>query len=213
MGVTIHYKGTIGRMDEIDQLGSEIIDIAETMGWSWTRLDEDFSKPCTATVTFRKNRSSIVGHIPLKGVAFQPHEFSEIVMLYFDSEGKLNDPLSMALRHEGKIKNAKGYLSVKTQFAPIDTHIAIVKLFRYLKKRYIPDLDVYDEGGYWETNDVEELQRRISSVAKAMDILNESLSSLRVHNRSALTAEQIATKIEDILQKRFRIKKRRRKRL
>lgn len=211
MGVTIHYKGTINNLKNIDDLCDEVIDIAKTMGWPWMRLDEDLSKPCTATTQFDGKTIKITGHLPLKGVSFHPHKACEHVDLYFDAQGRLNDPLGMILQHEGKIEERHRYLSVKTQFAPIETHITIVKLLRHLKKRYIPDLEVRDEGGYWETNDAKELQRRIDSINEAMDILQKGLATLKVSNRSALSAEEIADRIEEMLKKQFRARKSRRR--
>ena len=45
----------------------------------------------------------------------------------------------------------EAWVSVKTQFDSPDTHIWIIGLLKYLKKRYIANLEVRDEGEYWET--------------------------------------------------------------
>ncbi len=207
MGVTIYYKGTISSLKKIDDLCDEIIDIAETMGWEWTRLNGDLSRPCTATMSFDGMKTVITGGLPLKGISFHPHKACEHVQLYFDPQGRLINPTGMILTHERKLEEKHRYLSVKTQFAPIETHIIIVKLLRHLKKRYIRDLEVHDDGGYWETNDARELERRIASINEAMDILEQELSNLRVPNRSVLSAEKIADKIEEVLKKRFYARK------
>ena len=44
-------------------------------------------------------------------------------------------------------------LSVKTQYAGVETHQFIIQLFRYLDKKYLADFTMSDEGEYWETND------------------------------------------------------------
>jgi len=41
----------------------------------------------------------------------------------------------------------------------IEEHMLIVTLLRHLKERYIRDLEVSDEGGYWETMDLERLKQ------------------------------------------------------
>lgn len=41
----------------------------------------------------------------------------------------------------------------------IEEHVLIVTLPRHLKERYIRDLEVSDEGGYWETMDLERLKQ------------------------------------------------------
>jgi len=38
--------------------------------------------------------------------------------------------------------------------------LGVVGLMRYLKSKYLPDLEVSDEGGCWETEDVSKLEAR-----------------------------------------------------
>ena len=52
------------------------------------------------------------------------------------------------------------YTATKTQFAAIETHVWIIGLLRYLKKRYLSNLEVKDEGDYWETEDLEKLREK-----------------------------------------------------
>jgi hypothetical protein len=35
---------------------------------------------------------------------------------------------------------------IKTQFAPVEIHVAVIKLLKYIQQKYISNLDVYDEG-------------------------------------------------------------------
>lgn len=44
-------------------------------------------------------------------------------------------------------------LSVKTQYAGIETHQFIIQLFRYLNGKYFADFKMSDETEYWEPND------------------------------------------------------------
>ena len=92
-------------------------------------------------------------------------------------------------------------MSTKTQFAPLETHITIVKLFEFLKKSYIKNMEVYDEGGYWETGDIDELKRRRNSTFRAMDTLEQGLSELPAERTKNKTPEEIADMIEHILRR------------
>jgi hypothetical protein len=67
------------------------------------------------------------------GVVLQPHGRSEPIGLFFRGRALLSS-------------------WVKTQFAGVETHIAIIDLFRRLAPR-LQELSVDDEGGYWETGD------------------------------------------------------------
>jgi len=60
--------------------------------------------------------------------------------------------------------DAKTYLvaSVKTQFAGCAEHIWLIGLLRHVQRTYMPELDVSDEGGFWETGDRKELQQRMN---------------------------------------------------
>jgi hypothetical protein len=39
--------------------------------------------------------------------------------------------------------------------------MTVIKLFEYLKKKYINNLEVFDEGSYWETKDEDLLAHKL----------------------------------------------------
>ena len=176
MGVTIHYSGKLDHLNSIDSLREELIDICTAMKWKWNSLDDDWSKSVDATLVHEEENGSIVGHLGLKGISFSPHRDCETVNIFFDSKGLLMSPIGVILTLEGKI-NCTG-TSVKTQFAPLHVHMTLIKLLKYLKKRYISDIDVLDEGGYWEAENEQVLRKRIDRLNRAMDQLDEGLSKL-----------------------------------
>ena len=55
-------------------------------------------------------------------------------------------------------------VAVKTQYAGEADHIWLIGLLRYIQRKYIPELRVVDEGGYWESNNADELKTRIESL-------------------------------------------------
>ena len=201
MGITIHFQGKLKNTDLINSIKEELIDISEIMKWEWQALDEDWSKPSTAKLSRNKDVVEIVGHLPLKGVQINIHPDSEPLSLYFDVEGNLIEPIAMVLINEGKISKENSYNSVKTQFAPPDVHISIIKLLKYLKKRYIPNLKVNDEGEYWESEDKEKLIEKIAFLKDKMDMVEGILSSLDPKIISKSSPEQLAKILEERLKK------------
>jgi len=97
------------------------------------------------------------------------------------------------------LKPEEAWVSVKTQFASPEIHVWIVGLLKYLKKRYISDLQVSDEGEYWETGDIRILKEKMDLIGAKLDHISCELSSARLSDVSGLSAEQIASKIEQLL--------------
>lgn len=166
-------------------------------------MDEDWSKPASAQLSVSGNRAEITGHLSLKGVQINIHPDCEPLQIYFDSKGNLQTPVGMVLLLEGRLKPGKSYTSVKTQFAPPDIHIAIINLLKFLKNRYISDLEVYDEGEYWESGDRDLLIEKIAHIKQGMDILEEALNTMDVKNLEQYTPEEMAKLLEKILKKKL----------
>ncbi len=143
MGITIHYQGKLNTPDLIDSFCEEVEDIAKSMEWEYTAIDE------------QKERSANL----LKGLFIKPHKNSELLQLIVDLDGNLRNGFwvdHMKNDDEGSYMN-----HIKTQFAPIGIHIAVIKLLKYLQQKYISNLDVYDEGDYWQTEDAASSERKI----------------------------------------------------
>jgi hypothetical protein len=84
---------------------------------------------------------------------------------------------------------------IKTQFAPVEIHIAVIKLLKYIQQKYISNLDVYDEGDYWQTgNDQKFLKGKIDFLNAAINHLENVLNSIEFEKDSS--AESIADKNE-----------------
>ena len=112
------------------------------------------------------------------------------------------DPIGLIMIREGRLKPQSAYLSVKTQFAPPEVHISIIKLLEFLKNRYIPDLEVVDEGGYWESRDEAALRKSISFLNEQMDRMEEILSTISREEVKDLSTEELARLIEQKLKNR-----------
>ena len=185
MGITIHYQGKLNRPDLANEFCEELEDISKAMGWKYNVInDGPDEKP-----------------VPLKGIVVSPHEKSEPLVFTFDPEGNLRNAFVMQFAAEEP--DLTWYNHTKTQFAPTDVHIAIVKLLKYLQQKYIGNLNVNDEGGYWETEDAALLKERIDFLNAKMDELAGLLETLDMDNDN--TAETLAGKIEKLLQERMQV--------
>ena len=206
MGLSIHYRG---RLDDVGRLGllcHDLTDIADTMKWPWRRLDEDWGRPASARLAASKEGCRIDGHLPLKGILLTVHPGCEALRLFFDREGDLRDPIAMAMAPDEGPAPQDAYVSVKTQFSSPGVHITLIKLLRYLKKRYIFDLDVRDEGDYWQTGDEGALREKMSFLSERIDWVADVLSTSDAGdagNASNLSPASLADRIEHILAERL----------
>ena len=110
MGITIHYKGKINSPELIDSFCDEVKDILQSMEWAYTVIDE------------HEYHSANL----LKGFFIQPHENSEYLQLIVDLQGNLRN--GFWIEHFKNNDSPSYSIHIKTQFAPIEIHISIIKL-------------------------------------------------------------------------------------
>ena len=200
MGITLHFRGRLKDLKDINRLKEDLIDIARIMHWEWDSLDEDRAKENSAkSDTTVKFSSGISDHFFLKGILLQLHPNCEPLVLFFDKDGWLQTLFSLILKTEGKFDSEAPLISVKTQFAPPDIHITIVKLLEFIRNRYIPDLEVIDEGGYWENRDQARLIEKFTLLNEKMDLVKDMLSSADRENIQHNSTDELAKIIEEKL--------------
>ena len=114
-----------------------------------------------------------------------------------DKEGFLRNAL--LLEHFPHTDEITFLNYTKTQFAPIEVHIVIIKLLKYLQQKYISNVEVWDEGDNWQTADAALLKNKMDFLTKKMDQLATMVeSTLRKEN---VSTESILNKIEEIFKK------------
>ncbi len=199
MGVSIHYRGRLNDVGQLNRLCEELADIAAVMGWESTKLDDDWEQPVDARLHGSPTGARIDGNLGLKGILIEPGEGAESPSFFFDSEGNLWCPVTRALVLEGTLKPEDAWVSVKTQFASPEIHVWIIGLLKYLKKRYISGLEVSDEGRYWETGDIRLLKEKMDFINEKIEHISRGLSSSRFGDVAGLSAEEIAARIEQFL--------------
>ncbi len=180
MGVTIHYKGRIASTTTRDQLIEELEDICSSMQWKVNRIEQ-----------------SSESDPPLNGIVFNPHPECDLVSFIFDNEGWLCSPV--ALQYYEPDNPNQRIVSVKTQFSSPDIHIVIIKVLRYIKQKFVPNLQVTDEGEYWDTEDKERLQELFKFVNDKLDRLASQLVADNKHLHKAALTGQLIERLEKLL--------------
>ena len=199
MGVSIYYRGRLNDLGQLTVLCEELTDIAAAMRWRSLSLDDDWGRPADARLRITPAGAQIDGHLGLKGIKITPGANVESLSFFFDREGNLRSLMGMALILGGTLDPERAWISVKTQFGSPETHAWIIGLLKYLKKRYITDLQVSDDGEYWETGNLQILKEKMDLINEKLDLIERKLSSIDFGDVSGLSAEQVAAKIERFL--------------
>lgn len=202
MGMTIHYRGTIDEPTRIRDLQRELADIAKSMGWEHSILNDDWTVPPDAALVYEQGAATITGHLGLKGISLLPGGGGEALSFFVDATGRLRSIMGMIRSCEGRGVTDTDGVFIKTQFLPPDVHVWIVGLLKYLQKRYFSDLQVNDEGGFWETGDRAALEAKMRLLNGKMDALAADLKAGSLGDLSGLSAEEIASRIESYLKER-----------
>ncbi len=159
MGITIHYRGTIKDINDAVTLEKQLMALARSVGidariW-WSQSE--------------KQPGRVV-----RGALFNVAPNVEIASFLVSPEGWLLPSVSIEDSENDTIKEPP-WVAVKTQFGPVEAHVAVVEILRALKDNFFPDLEVHDEGEYWETRRISRLLSRMNQLKMAMDKLMEAL--------------------------------------
>ena len=167
MGVTLHYKGILKSPSLIEDITNELIDISEAKGWGYKVI-----KPSS------KLESNSDSGLRLSGVLVNPIN-SEPISMTFLENGRLVSPmLSVFPPDDIKrfLEDDDYFAFTKTQHAGIETHIEIVKLFKYLSGKYFDTWECKDDSEYYQTGDAEKLEETMGYIDKAMTALDDAFS-------------------------------------
>ena len=184
MGISIQYRGSLNDQKSIYAFIKEVVDIVETMNWEYDILDQKWKAIPTAHFEHQGDDGiQIIGNTCLKGVQFIPHPKCEPVWLFFTAAGYLSTPFHVALDAEELYPERKVWITSITHYAGADVHIAVINLLKHLKRNYISDLEVHDEGGYWESSDRGLLIERINRLNHLMSLSDEALWKIIQENK------------------------------
>ena len=201
MGVTIHYKGKLKSPSLIEPLIQEVADICESKNWKYNLfngkkdLDNFLMSPEereeweNADPDEQALKASIDTDIDLRGISFQPHPESESVILTFNTEGELRSLIAMLLLPEHT--DMHNFLFTKTQFAGIETHVEIIHLLIYLKKKYFKKLKILDDGGYYPKQNLETLTERFGVINFAISTIQDIFDNTEFNGSPDDMIEQV----------------------
>ncbi|MCP4164372.1 MAG: hypothetical protein GY759_00580 [Chloroflexi bacterium] len=205
MGVTIHYTGKLKDMAALPNLTLAVQNACRELGWRSIAIDERvlgtadilvFSDDVTSEEE-RWRFDTYAVDDRWRGVLVLPPE-CEPLWLTFSRDGALivydSGPSSFQLPGH---YNARDRLFTKTQFGTPDTHIAICSLLHLVESCGV-DLEVSDEGGYFENEDREQLQY-------LMGFLDEAIERMSSEEGRALLEEILGEEIEGEIEVRKKI--------
>lgn len=152
MGLSFHYKGKFNRNASLKEMINEVKDICDIYKWEYHIFETEFPKS-GFTKTYNNN---------IYGICFTPPG-CETISLEFLSNGRMSSIVNLkcfGFPEQKKYKKFLYFISVKTQYAGIETHALVIQLLKYLSKKYFLNFNVSDEGKYWETGDLKILKNQ-----------------------------------------------------
>ena len=109
--------------------------------------------------------------------------------------------LKIADRLAGILPELVYSIHVKTQYAGLDTHVALVTLLKYLEEKYFHKMKVSDEGNFWNTLDKAVLQSRFDEYWSLINAVKRALEKEGWN----VTDEplKLTERMEDIIRRRL----------
>ena len=182
MGVTIHYRGTINQLSDIESMENCVLDFAFALGGR-----------ASIFRFFAENDPSRA----VRGVVAEFTPGQESLSLLISPDGCLTPVFQIDDALQGPFKEPP-YCFIKTQFGSLHGHIAVVHLLDALKQRFFHDLSVSDEGHYYHTRDVQQLIQTRRSISQFMDALGRGLEKYGLSDEAMEDVDIVAARIERI---------------
>jgi hypothetical protein len=165
MSTTVHYFGKIKSLEMVREFQEEFKEIAQVSGWSHEMVDH----------VFTQEGDSLPVRMTLKGIRVTLNKSTTSLQLTFDRDGYLSHIYYEKALSEG-LKKAGAqvprqllhqiHTSTSLRNADAPNHITLVRLLDYVKKRYVPNLEVIDNTGYWYSRDESVLAPKRLELAK-----------------------------------------------
>ena len=204
MGIKIQYRGRIDNISDVSHLSNEIEEFAMILGWESRRWEENWHLPNSAALEKKSDKIELTGHVPIRGVSLIPHPDCEPLFLTFKSDGFLASSMLMVMMADSEIDSDDLWLSTKTMYSSVEIHAALIRLLKFVKSKYISNLEVKDDGHFWDNEKMYKLRERFLIFGKAFDSIPDTLNLISKKDLKNRTPEEIADFIEDIIKKKFR---------
>lgn len=184
MGITIHYHGTMADMSRMEELEDRVLDMALEVGGTariWRSWPDD-------------NPQRVI-----RGMILNLAPGQESFSLLVSPEGWLIPLHEIEAAEKGELTEPP-YCWVKTQFGSVEGHVIVVQLLKYLKGEFFPDLEVSDEGEYWETGDAKLLAGKMSFLGEMINQLADKLRKYPLSLEAAEDPDILIHRIERVAQ-------------
>lgn len=156
----IHFQGTLADARKREALLRELTACAKSMEWGHLDVDDQDAG--------------------LAGIILQPTNKLEPIPFLFDAQGRLHALGDLLTPGSEPIL----WVSVKTHYAGTEAHQWLTRLLRHIQTRFVPNLRVEDESGYWEHQD----EAKLNAYLERLDRLAEGLCD-RLANDVALSLD------------------------
>lgn len=182
MGITIHYRGTMDDVGQIETMEDRLLDLVFSLGGR-----------ATIWRSFADHDDSRV----VRGLLVNLEPGQDALSLLVSPEGHFVSLFQIDDAEESPFDEPP-YCLVKTQFGTLPGHIAIVHLLDALKQRFCSNLKVIDEGEYYEKRDAEQLMQKLQFLRSATTSMAEGLSKHGLTDEAAEDPNILVTRIERI---------------
>lgn len=184
MGVTISYRGSLADIGRVEDFEDRVLDLALEVGGHahvWRSVNDDDPRRV------------------VRGVMLDLYPGQETTSLLISPEGWLINLFEIEDAEEGRLAEPP-WCFVKTQFGPVEGHVALVELLAALQREFFPNLEVSDEGGYWETRDLAALRVKMEYIQSAIAGLADGLRRHGLSSEAAEDPEILAARITRVAQ-------------
>jgi hypothetical protein len=140
MGVTISYRGSLADIGRVEDFEDRVLDLALEVGGHarvWRSVNDDDPRRV------------------VRGVMLDLYPGQETTSLLISPEGWLINLFEIEDAEKGRLAEPP-WCFVKTQFGPVEGHVALVEMLTALQREFFPNLEVSDEGGYWGIREPDE---------------------------------------------------------
>ncbi len=185
IGITIHYRGTLKDLTCVEDFEDRLLDLALDLG---------------GQARIWRSSPGVDPSRIVRGVILDQAPGQETTSLLISPEGWLIGLMEIEDAECARLTDAP-WCSVKTQFGPIDGHVALIEIFAALKREFFPDLEVMDEGDYWESRDIARLQQKFTFLQAAIEGLAEGLRRHGLSREAAEDPEILTQRIVRIAEK------------
>jgi hypothetical protein len=189
MGITIAFRGRLADLERLEDFEDRLLDLALDIGGE-ARI-------------WRSHADTEPRRI-VRGIVLEVAPGLESLSLLVSPEGWLIGLTDIEDAECGRL-GQRPWVFIKTQFGPLEAHVVVVELLDALRREFIPDLEVRDEGGYWETRDAAELTRRHDFLKRSLELMADGLSRFGLSPEAAEDPQLLRRHIERLAARVHRI--------